>query len=378
MINWLIPFLSDLFSPFAAFSYIGVRAGAAFIFSFAVALVIGKPLINRLRESKVGERTDNSDCDEVAEAYRQAGKDGTPTMGGVFWLASVLISTMVFGRIDEPLVLIGMVLMVGMGTIGFFDDQVKANPNDPRKGLSRKAKMVPTLLLTLFVVGLLWKLGDAPGSYPELRYIFMPVFKDMVIGPGMGLLVLGGVFFVIQIMCILGFSHAANVTDGLDGLAVGSAVPVLAAMGLSTYFVGHANFSEYLHLPFIPGSGEVTVLVAATLGASLGFLWFNSSPALIFMGDSGSLPLGAAMAYFAIVSKQEILLILIGGVFTIEVASSLLQILCCKYFNWRPFRKAPIHHIWQLDKMPEARIVARFWIVSALFASLGLLLIKLR
>ena len=378
MINWLIPFLSDLFSPFAAFSYIGVRAGAAFIFSFAVDLVIGKPLIKRLRESKVGERTDNSDCDEVAEAYRQAGKDGTPTMGGVFWLASVLISTMVFGRIDDPLVLIGLVLMVGMGTIGFFDDQVKANPNDPRKGLSRKAKMVPTLLLTLLVVGLLWKLGDAPGSYPELRYIFMPVFKDMVIGPGMGLLVLGGVFFVIQIMCILGFSHAANVTDGLDGLAVGSAVPVLAAMGLSTYFVGHANFSEYLHLPFIPGSGEVTVLVAATLGASLGFLWFNSSPALIFMGDSGSLPLGAAMAYFAIVSKQEILLILIGGVFTIEVASSLLQILCCKYFNWRPFRKAPIHHIWQLDKMPEARIVARFWIVSALFASLGLLLIKLR
>ena len=378
MINWLIPFLSDLFSPFAAFSYIGVRAGAAFIFSFAVALVIGKPLIKRLRESKVGERTDNSDCDEVAEAYRQAGKDGTPTMGGVFWLASVLISTMVFGRIDEPLVLIGMVLMVGMGTIGFFDDQVKANPNDPRKGLSRKAKMVPTLLLTLLVVGLLWKLGDAPGSYPELRYIFMPVFKDMVIGPGMSLLVLGGVFFVIQIMCILGFSHAADVTDGLDGLAVGSAVPVLAAIGLSTYFVGHANFSEYLHLPFIPGSGEVTVLVAATLGASLGFLWFNSSPALIFMGDSGSLPLGAAMAYFAIVSKQEILLILIGGVFTIEVASSLLQILCCKYFNWRPFRKAPIHHIWQLDKMPEARIVARFWIVSALFASLGLLLIKLR
>lgn len=378
MINWLIPFLSDLFSPFAAFSYIGVRAGAAFIFSFAVALVIGKPLIKRLRESKVGERSDNSDCDEVAEAYRQAGKDGTPTMGGVFWLASVLISTMVFGRMDEPLVLIGMVLMVGMGTIGFFDDQVKANPNDPRKGLSRKAKMIPTLLLTLLVVSLLWKLGDAASSYPQMRYIFMPVFKDMVIGPGMSLLVLGVVFFVIQIVCILGFSHAANVTDGLDGLAVGSAVPVLAAMGLSTYFVGHAKFSEYLHLPFIPGSGEVTILVAATLGASLGFLWFNSSPALIFMGDSGSLPLGAAMAYFAIVSKQEILLILIGGVFTVEVASSLLQILCCKYFNWRPFRKAPIHHVWQLDEMPEARIVARFWIVSALFASLGLLLIKLR
>jgi len=378
MINWLIPFLSDLFSPFAAFNYIGVRAGASFIFSFAVALAIGKPLIKRLRESKVGERTANSDCDEVAEAYRKADKDGTPTMGGVFWLASVLISTMVFGRIDEPLVLIGMVLMVGMGTIGFFDDQIKVNPNDPRKGLSRTAKMVPTLLLTLLVVGLLWKLGDASSSYPQMRHLFMPVFKDLVIGPDMGLLALGGVFFVVQTMCILGFSHAANVTDGLDGLAVGSAVPVLAAMGLSTYFVGHATFSEYLHLPFIPGSGEVTVLVAATLGASLGFLWFNSSPALIFMGDSGSLPLGAAMAYFAIVSKQEILLILIGGVFTLEVASSLLQILCYKRFRWRPFRKAPIHHIWQLDGMPEARIVARFWIVSALFASLGLLLIKLR
>ena len=378
MINWLIPFLSDLFSPFVAFSYIGVRAGAAFIFSFVVALVIGKPLIKRLRESRVGERADNSDCDEVAEAYRKADKNGTPTMGGVCWLASVLISTMVFGRIDEPLVLIGMVLMVGMGTIGFFDDQVKANPNDPRKGLSRTAKMVPTLLLTLLVVGLLWKLGDAPGSYPQFRYILMPVFKDLVIGPGMSLLALGAVFFVVQTMCILGFSHAANVTDGLDGLAVGAAVPVLAAMGLSTYFVGNVLSANYLHLPFIPGSGEVAVLVAATLGASLGFLWFNSSPALIFMGDSGSLPLGAAMAYFAIVSKQEILLILIGGVFTVEVASSLLQILCYKRFRWRPFRKAPIHHIWQLDGMPEARIVARFWIVSALLACLGLLLIKLR
>jgi len=378
MINWLIPFLSDLFSPFVAFSYIGVRAGAAFIFSFVVALVIGKPLIKRLRESRVGERADNSDCDEVAEAYRKADKNGTPTMGGVFWLASVLISTMVFGRIDEPLVLIGMVLMVGMGTIGFFDDQVKASPDDPRKGLSRTAKMVPTLLLTLLVVGLLWKLGDESSAYPQLRYIFMPVFKDLVIGPGMSLLALGAVFFVVQTMCILGFSHAANVTDGLDGLAVGAAVPVLAAMGLSTYFVGHAILANYLHLPFIAGSGEVTVLVAATLGASLGFLWFNSSPALIFMGDSGSLPLGAAMAYFAIVSKQEILLILIGGVFTVEVASSLLQILCYKRFRWRPFRKAPIHHIWQLDGMPEARIVARFWIVSALLACLGLLLIKLR
>lgn len=378
MIHWFIPYLSDFFSPFAAFNYIGVRAGAAFIFSFAVALWIGKPLIKRLRESKIGERADDSDCDEVAAAYRAANKNGTPTMGGVFWLAAVLVSTTVFGRIDEPLVLIGMVLMVGMGTIGFFDDQVKANPDDERGGLSRTAKMLPTLFLTLLIVGLLWRLGDESSAYPQLRHIFLPVFKDWVIGPEMGVVALAIIFFVIQTVCILGFSHAANVTDGLDGLAVGSAVPVLAAMGLSTYFVGHVGYASYLHLPYIPGSGEVTVLVAATLGASLGFLWFNSSPALIFLGDSGSLPLGAAMAYFAIVSKQEILLILIGGVFTVEVATSLLQILCFKLFKWRPFRKAPIHHVWQLAKMPEARIVARFWIVSALCASLGLLLIKLR
>jgi phospho-N-acetylmuramoyl-pentapeptide-transferase len=378
MINWITPYLSDIFSAFSAFNYIGVRAGCAFIFSFIIALLIGKPLIKHLRESTSGERADDSDSAEVGEAYRNADKNGTPTMGGVFWLAAVLLSTMIFGRIDEPLVLIGMALMVGMGTIGFFDDQVKANDADPRRGLSRTAKMVPTVLLATLIVTLVWQLGAATSSYPQLRHIFMPVMKEWVIGPGLNIYVLAAIFFVVQFVCILGFSHAANVTDGLDGLAVGSAVPVLAAMGLSTYFVGHAGYADYLNLPFIPGSGEVTVLVAATLGASLGFLWFNASPALIFMGDSGSLPLGASMAYFAMVSKQEILLILIGGVFTVEVATSLIQIGSCKLFNKRPFRIAPIHHIWQLEKMPESRIVLRFWVVSSLCAAVGLLMIKLR
>ncbi|MFT7516548.1 MAG: phospho-N-acetylmuramoyl-pentapeptide-transferase [Myxococcota bacterium] len=378
MIHWLTPYLSEAFGPFAAFNYIGVRAGMAFIFSFVIAILIGNPLIARLRESAVVERADESDSKAVGDAYRAANKAGTPTMGGVFWLAAVLISTMFFGRIDEPLVLIGMVLMVGMGTIGFFDDQIKACDDDPRDGLSRTSKMLSTMLLVALVVGLLWQLGSETSSYPQLRHIFLPVFKDWVIGPGLNIYVLAAIFFSVQMLCILGFSHAANITDGLDGLAVGSAVPVLAALGLSTYFVGHEGYAAYLHLPFIPGAGEVTVLVAATLGASLGFLWFNASPALIFMGDSGSLPLGAAMAYFALVSKQEVLLVLIAGVFTVEFASSFLQIGWYKISKKRLFKIAPIHHIWQLEKMPESRIVLRFWVMSALFASLGLLLIKLR
>ncbi|MBC8369396.1 MAG: phospho-N-acetylmuramoyl-pentapeptide-transferase [Planctomycetes bacterium] len=378
MIHWLLPFLTDIHDSFSAFNYIGVRAGAAFIASFVVALALGKPLIKRLKQTNTRERADRSDSTLVGQAYSDAGKNGTPTMGGVFWLAAVLITTMIFGRIDEPLVLTGMVLMVGMGTIGFFDDQVKANSNDPRTGLSRTVKLIPTVLLTALVVGWLWQLGNASSSYPQLRHLFLPVFKDLVIGPGLNIYLLAAIFMLVQIVCILSFSHAANVTDGLDGLAIGSAVPVLVAMGLSTYFVGHAGYASYLHLPFIPGSGEVTVLVAATLGASLGFLWFNASPALIFLGDSGSLPLGAAMAYFAIVSKQEFLLIIIGGVFTVEVFSSFLQIYWFKLTKKRLFEIAPIHHVWQLRKMPESRIVLRFWVVSALCASLGLLLIKIR
>lgn len=238
--------------------------------------------------------------------------------------------------------------------------------------------MSATVLLSVLTVTSIWQMGNMGSGYPELRYIYFPLFKDAFLGEGWNILVWAVMFFVIELVFILAFSHAVNVTDGLDGLAAGSAVPVLIALAMTTYFVGHAGYADYLNLPFIPGAGEVTVIVAATLGATLGFLWFNINPALIFLGDSGALPLGAAMAYFALVSKQEILMIFMAGVFTFELLSSFLQIIWYKLTGARLFLIAPAHHIWEEKKMPEARIVVRFWIVSSICAVASLISIKLR
>lgn len=379
LIYWLYPYLEDLWQPFRALQYIGVRSGMAFAISMTLAILLGKPLIRRLRAAGVGEDAGFSDDEEVGKAYAASGKAGTPTMGGVFWLSAILLTMLLFCRLDEPLILIGAVLMVGMGTIGFLDDWMKLKREGGRNGMSRRAKMFASLFLAMLVVSAYWALGDPSTGYSAIRNLYFPILKDLFAQPD----TLGwwgfGVFVAFQTFVILATSHAANVTDGLDGLAAGSAIPALVALALTSYAVGHLDLAAYLNLPHIPGSGEVTVMVASVLGATFGFLWYNSSPAEVFLGDSGSLPLGASIAYFAIVSKQELALPLLAGVFVLEVSTSLLQIYYCKFTGGkRLFPKAPIHHVWQLRGMPESKIVARFWIVSAVCAALGLLLVKLR
>lgn len=379
MIYWLYPYLEELWQPFSALHYIGVRSGMAFAVSMTLAILLGKPLIRRLRAAGVGEDAGFSDDEEVGKAYAASGKGGTPTMGGVFWLSAILLTILLFCRLDEPLILIGAVLMVGMGTIGFLDDWMKLKREGGRNGMSRRAKMLASFFLSVSVVSAYWALGDPNTGYPAIRTLYFPVLKDLFAEPDL----LGwwgfGVFVTFQTFVILATSHAANVTDGLDGLAAGSAIPALVALALTSYAVGHFDLAAYLNLPHIPGSGEVAVMVAAVLGATFGFLWYNSSPAEVFMGDSGSLPLGASIAYFAIVSKQEFALPLLAGVFVLEVSTSLLQIYYYKFTGGkRLFTKAPIHHIWQLRGMPESKIVARFWIFSAVCAALGLLMVKLR
>lgn len=379
MIPWLTPWLTAMWNPLNAFGYIGVRAACAFAIGLLFAILLGRPLIQRLRTAGVGEDAGHSDDDEVSKAYLASGKSGTPTMGGVFWMSSILVTLLLFCRLDEPLVLIGAVLLVGMGTLGFLDDWVKFKREGGRNGLSRRTKFVASLALAMGVVTIYWALGNPETGYPEIRRIYSPLWKDFFASPDdfgwIGVML----FLGFQTLVILSCSHAVNVTDGLDGLAAGSAVPTLIALSVGTYAVGTEVVAEYLHLPFIPGAGEVAVMGAAMLGATIGFLWYNGHPAEVFLGDSGSLPLGAGIAYLAIVAKQELALPLLAAVFFVEVLSSLLQIYYYKFTGGkRLFKKAPLHHIWQLAGVPEQKIVLRFWICSAVFAAIGLLTIKLR
>jgi len=378
LIYWLHTLSEDLWSPLNALKYIGVRSALAFAVSLLLTIKLGKPLIHKLKSAGVGEKAAVCDDEAVAAAYAAADKVGVPTMGGIFWMTAILMTTILFCRLDEPLVLIGAVLMVGMGTIGFLDDWIKFK-EEGRNGMSRRTKFIASLALAGGVAAAYWALGDPESGYPGIRNLYFPLLKDMFAEPSS----LGwwgfGIFIAFQAFVILACSHAVNVTDGLDGLAAGSAVPPLIALSAAVYAVGRTDYSAYLSLPYIPGAGEVTVMAAAVLGATFGFLWYNGHPAEVFFGDSGSLPLGAAIAYFAIVAKQELALPLLAGVFVLEVSTSLLQIYYYKLTGGkRLFTKAPIHHVWQLQRIPEQKIVSRFWIVSAVSAAIGLFLLKVR
>ncbi len=377
MIHWLLPTLMERWEWPAMLQYIGARAGLAFAFAFFIAILLGRPLIRRLRAVGVGEDAGNSDDAEIGRIYQAAGKGGTPTMGGVFWTTSILASVLLFGALDEPLLLLGAALLVGMGTIGFLDDWVKWKREGGRNGLSRGTKLGLSALLAGWVVTMYWFLGDPSTGVEGIRRIYFPLLTSMFAEPEQ----LGWWGFVIflgfETLVILSCCHAANVTDGLDGLAAGSALPPLVALSAAVWAISQVRWADFLGLPFIPGAGEVAVLGGAVLGATLGFLWFNGHPAQVFFGDSGSLPLGAVIAYFAIVSKLEFALPLLAGVFVLEVSTSLLQIYYFKFTGGkRLFLKAPIHHVWQIKGVPEQRIVLRFWIGGCISAALGLLLIK--
>lgn len=378
MIAWLVPWLADLWGPFHALQYITVRIGLAAAVAFAWAILLGRPLIRKLQNAGVRENADASDSAELAELAVREGKNRTPTMGGVFWTTAILLSTLLFARPDELLVVLGAVLLVGMGTVGFLDDLIKWRREDRRNGLSRSAKLFATLGFAGYVAVMLWMMGRRT-ERPEVATIFLPLLKDLFASPEyLGILALP-IFIVFEAFVILATSHAVNVTDGLDGLAAGAGFIAFAALTVAVYAVSHQGFSEYLHLPYIPGAGEVAVMGGAAMGATLGFLWFNCHPAQVFMGDSGSLPMGALLAYLAIISKQELALPLLAGVFVLEVSTSLLQILWFKATGGkRLFRIAPIHHAFQLAGVPEQKIVVRFWIGGIVSAALGLLLIKVR
>lgn len=377
---YYLTLLEGLFSPLRLFQYITVRTLGAAATAFVVSLIVAPGLIRRLRIINFGEQVE----DERVAALDRSGKVGTPTMGGLLIILAAAFSTLLWAVPTNPYIILTLSTFCLMGLLGFVDDYGKVKR---RKGLSARAKFCAQLVWAVVVFAALWSVPEMRERVTDLMVPFFkhPVFQLSMVGS-----------FIFLFLVLVGASNAVNLTDGLDGLAIGCSNSVAVAYLLLTYVAGHYNFSEYLQVPFVRGSGELTVFCGALLGAGLGFLWYNCHPAKIFMGDTGSLALGGAIAMLAILIKQEILLVLVGGVFVIEAGSVMLQSGYFKYTRKRYgqgrriFKCAPLHHHFEfLEKerameqnrppeLVETVIVTRFWILSIIFALLGVASLKIR
>ncbi len=372
MIHWLAPWLlSD--DMCRLIGYISFRAAGAAVTAFLLAIVFGPRVIAWLRELGVKERTDGTGSAKLDEMH--AHKRGTPTMGGVFVVGAILLSSLAWLRFDGPnrFSLPGILLIAGFAAIGFWDDWVKLH-DVKKRGISKRQKQGALTLLA--VLAALWLVGPA-GLQADLGgpRLYVPFAKDF----SLDLTVLAGVpFALLAILVLTGSANAVNLTDGLDGLATGCLATAAVAYAGITYAVGRVDWAQYLLVPHVAGAGEMTVMMAALLGGALGFLWFNAAPALVFMGDVGSLGLGGALGYAALVSRTEIVLLVVGGVFVVEALSVILPVASFKLRGKRIFRCAPLHHHFQFGGMPETRVVVRTWVVSALLALCSLALFKVR
>lgn len=347
--------LSEHFIGFNVFRYITFRTIGAILTALLLSLILGPWLIDRLRRNHVGTIRDDV-------PLRHKAKEGTPTMGGILLMASILGSTFLWGRLSNPYLWVVGASLLGFGLIGFWDDYLKVRR---KKGLPGKGKF---LLQVLFSLALALWIYNLEGFETSL---VVPFFKG--IEPDLGMWWIPFAVFVIT-----GTSNAVNLTDGLDGLAIGPAMVTAGTLGIFAYLSGHAEFSRYLLIPFLKDAGELTVFCGAVLGGGLGFLWFNAYPAQIFMGDIGSLALGGGLATVAVLLRQELLLVIVGGIFVAETLSVILQVLSFKVRRRRIFRMAPLHHHFELKGWAEPKIIVRFWIVSIVLGLLALSTLKLR
>ena len=359
--NLLYP-LHDLFSVFNLFRYLTFRAAAAAITAFLISLILGPFLIRKLKELKVGEKITKGDSQRLDELHRN--KHDTPTMGGILILAAIVFSTLLWADIFNKYVLIALFSTLWLGGVGFADDYLKQVKKRP-KGIAASAKLTGQIVLGL-ILGIILLLD----SQANIK-LDVPFLKNMSLD-------LDGLYILFVILVIAGSSNAVNLTDGLDGLAIGIVVMVAIAFSVLSYVTGNIKFSEYLLTPYIRGSGELTVFCASIFGAGLGFLWFNCYPASVFMGDVGSLALGGALGTVALLIKKELLLVLVGGIFVLEALSVILQVGSFKIRKKRLFRIAPLHHHFQFLGWPESKVIVRFWIVAGLLALLTIVTLKIR
>ena len=360
MLLELAAWLKGSYSFFNLFQYLTVRTIASALTALGATLLLGPPVIRKLAELKAGQviRHDGPQT--------HLAKAGTPTMGGALILAAIFIATVLWADLRNTYVWVVLFVLAGFGLIGFVDDYRKLVLKDSR-GLPARWKY---LLQSLFGLAAAWWLYDT-ARVPAATELIVPFFKTVAIP-------LGAWFIVIAYFWIVGFSNAVNLTDGLDGLAIMPSVLVAAALGIFAYVAGNAVFSQYLQVPSIPGAGELAIICGALAGAGLGFLWFNTYPAMVFMGDVGALAVGAALGTIAVIVRQELVLVLMGGIFVIETVSVMLQVASFKLTGRRIFRMAPIHHHFELKGWPEPRVIVRFWIISVVLVLLGLATLKVR
>ncbi len=356
--HFLLQF-ADIFSPLNVLQYITFRSIYAFLTSLIFTIILGPFFISWLKKLKLGQYI--KDCGPAHQL-----KEGTPTMGGLLIGAAVITSVLLWGRLDNSYLLLCLFVYIGFGFVGFLDDYLKIKRRN-NAGISGKSKLFGQVLVASCAMGFLIFFDP---SYSTTLSI--PFFKNIT--PDLGWLYL---FFAIFV--IVGTSNAVNLTDGLDGLAIGPSTICISCLALFIYFAGHQQIASYLQITYIPNLSEVTVFCAALIGAGLGFLWFNAYPAQIFMGDVGSLSIGGVMGFIAVLAKQELILPIAGGVFVFETISVILQV---SYFKMsggkRIFRMAPLHHHFELKGVPESKIIIRFWIFSILLALVALSTLKLR
>ena len=360
MLVYLAEYLTRFHTGFNVFSYVTFRAILGLLTALMFSLWWGPKLIERLQLMQIGQVVRN----DGPESH--FSKRGTPTMGGLMILGAIFISVLLWGDLGSRYVWVMLFVLGSFGMIGFIDDYRKVVRKDT-KGLIARWKYILQSLAALIIAFFLYTTASNPGE----TQLVVPFFKDVM--PQ-----LGTVFIVLAYFTIVGSSNAVNLTDGLDGLAIMPTVMVAAAFALIAYLSGHAQFANYLHIPHLPGSGELVIVCTAIVGAGLGFLWFNTYPAQVFMGDVGSLSLGAALGAIAVLVRQEILLVIMGGVFVMETVSVILQVGSYKLRGQRIFRMAPIHHHYELKGWPEPRVIVRFWIISIFLVLLGLATLKLR
>jgi len=354
----LVP-LAKYHTAFNVFRYITFRTAMATVTALVISFILGPWLINRLRQMQHGESSVREDTPE-----RHRAKAGTPTMGGIGILVALLASTLLWANLRNRYVWVLILATVGLGLIGLKDDWKKLKT---RRGISAREKFGAQILLVGLLMG--WLYFWPPDGFTTS--VVIPFFKGW-------LLTFGGMWVGFAILVIVGSSNAVNLTDGLDGLAIGPIVTAGGAFAVIAYLTGNFRAAEYLRILNVKGTGELTIFCGALVGAALGFLWFNSYPAQVFMGDVGSLALGGALGTLAVLTKSELLLPLIGGIYVVEAASVIIQVASFKMTGRRVFRMAPLHHHYEIKGWAEPKIIVRFWILSFMLALLALTTLKLR
>ena len=360
MLLWLTDYLSDFVRAFSVFQYLTLRSMVSAMTALLLSLIIGPIYIEKLSRQQIGQRV------RLDGPESHLAKDGTHPMGGGLIIVVITIATLFWGDLSNRYIWLVLSVTCAFGLIGWLDDYLKILRQNS-DGLSARWKIFWQTIVALSASSYLYTTADMAIQTD----LIVPFFKEVALPLGIG-------FIVFSSLMLVGMSNAVNLTDGLDGLAILPTVMVGGGLGLIAYLVGNSEYSTYLQIPYIPGTGELSVFCGALIGAGLGFLWFNTYPAQVFMGDVGSLALGAALAIVAIVTRHEIVLLIMGGLFVLETASVIVQVISYRVTGRRVFRMAPIHHHFELKGWAEPKVIVRFWIITVVLVTIGISSLKLR